>query len=59
MKKKKKKAPAKRKGKAPSDQCPLCGLKMQEVHDVVGDSWQCYSCGHTEEMRGGPQGGIP
>jgi ribosomal protein L37AE/L43A len=39
--------------------CPGCGKKMEEVHDVVGDSWQCRQCGYTEKMRAGPQGGIP
>ena len=36
--------------------CPGCGKKMEEVHDVMGDSWMCRQCGHTEPMAGGAGG---
>jgi hypothetical protein len=37
--------------------CPGCGKRMEEVHDVMGDSWQCRECGHTEEMWQGDKSG--
>ncbi len=54
-----KKAPARKKRKAPAARlgvCPGCGRRMGEVHDVMGDSWECRQCGHTEEMWPGRNG---
>jgi hypothetical protein len=33
--------------------CRGCGGKMNTVHDVMGDSWSCRTCGLSEEI------GIP
>jgi hypothetical protein len=30
--------------------CCACYSKMHEVHDSMGDSWNCPTCGITEEM---------